>query len=150
MIPIVISKGTQTLSHQELKDLIETTSFDFYTYGLDSQDEIISRASNLEEYSMEALMRIFEAKYGYRPLQNKIYERVEAKFKDQDAYNINRMFSSLRRVAFLKGLDLSDEKYCNWFKNRVRYASFALVRTLKDVEYIQIPSLDELESECVL
>ena len=64
-------------------------------------------------------------------IQNKIYEKVERVFKNQDVYNINRMMSSIRRTKLVP-LDAENEKYTKWMKNRVNYGVKGIIARLVD------------------
>ena len=147
MTPIKIDTKIQTLPHDKLAAALERKSYEFCVNAdFDNVEAVMSLADRMEQYAMETLMRIFKGKLGYRPFQNKIYDEVEKIFSNQDTYNINRCFSSLRRTKYFNGIDPEDTKYQTWFKNRVRYGFMALARTLKEVEYVEVPSKREVEN----
>lgn len=131
MTPINISTAAQ-LSNTALKAKLELLSFTFCVNADFSKVEQTTKLiDELEIHVMEGLMRILEAKFGHRPFQNKIYEKVERVFKNQDVYNINRMMSSLRRTKLVP-LDAENEKYTAWMKNRVNYGVKGIIARLED------------------
>ena len=69
---------------------------------------------------------------GYIPYQNKIYEKTEDYFGNQDAYNINRMMSSLRRAKVVP-IDSTNDKYMTWMSNRVKYGINTLIAELGEI-----------------
>jgi len=148
MKPIEIKPEIRVMSHEELTARLEYLSFEFCINAdfqkIDAVNKLVAR---LEEYSMEALMRVMEGKLGYRPLQNKIYEKVEGLFDNQDSYNINRMFSSMRRTHYFGVIDPEDKKYIEWFKNRVKYGVKSLIREVHTVSYVTVPKFEELVYE---
>ena len=146
MIPITIDNKIQTLSHEALLVALERKAYEFCVNAdFTNEKAIMKLTGRMEQYAMESLMRIFKGKLGYKPYQNKIYDEVEKIFGNQDSYNINRAFSSLRRAKYFDGVDPEDTKYIKWFKNRVRYGFMALQRVLKEVEYVEIPTTQEVE-----
>jgi len=148
MKPIEIRPEVRTMSHEDLTSRLEYLAFEFCVNADFNKAEAVTKlVYRLEEYSMEALMRVMEGKLGYRPLQNKIYEKVEGLFDNQDSYNINRMFSSMRRTHYFGGIDPEDEKYINWFKNRVKYGVKSLIRDVHSVSYVTVPKFEELVYE---
>lgn len=131
MTPINISTATQ-LSNAALKGKLELLSYTFCVNADFSKVEQTTKLiDELEMHVMEGLMRILEARFGQRPFQNKIYEKVEKVFKNQDVYNINRMMSSLRRTKLVP-LDAENEKYTTWMKNRVNYGVKGIIARLTD------------------
>jgi hypothetical protein len=137
MTPINISTATQ-LSNAALKGKLELLSYTFCVNADFSKVEQTTKLiDELEMHVMEGLMRILEVKFGHRPFQNKIYEKVERVFKNQDVYNINRMMSSIRRTKLVP-LDAENEKYTKWMKNRVNYGVKSIIARLvyetQDVE----------------
>lgn len=140
MKPIEISPKITKLSHEKLAEKLEYKAYVFcVTADFENQKEIMRLVDTLEQYSMEAIMRIFKGKLGRTTLQNKIYDNVEKIFADQDIYNINRMFSSLRRAKYLGGINAEDEKYIKWFKNRVKYGVRTMVKNLGEIDYVEVP-----------
>jgi len=130
-----------SLSHEKLAIALERKSYDFCVNAdFENRKAIIALCDRMEQYSTEALMRIFESKLGYRPYQNRIYDEVEKIFDNQDSYNINRAFSCMRRTKYFNGIDPENIKYQNWFKNRVRYGFKAIIEALEEVMYAEIPS----------
>jgi len=145
---VEIPDNVLSMSHEDLYDQLENHITIFLSTDLtdtNHQHSIKSHTSVLEMYAMEALLRITEGKLNRRNGQNKIYESVERIFDTQDSYNINRLFSSLRRSIHFDGIDPLDTKYHKWFKNRASYGSKALLRVLKEVEYVKIPTAQEVE-----
>lgn len=130
MNPIEITDNVSTFTNSELKSRLEFLSYKFCVFIDCMKKEAIDELTNeLEMISMEGLMRILESKNGFRPLQNKIYETVERVFYNQEAYNINRMMSSIRRTKVVS-LDLENNTYMAWMKNRVNYGAKAIVNNL--------------------
>ena len=95
------------------------------------EDAVKDLVKRLEMTTMEGLMRIFQNEFGYRPYQNKVYEKSEKVFDEQNAYNINRMLSTLRRAKTVP-LDPQNEKYLNWMSNRVRYGTKTIIAYLTE------------------
>ena len=148
MTPIVIDTKIKTLNHEALSAALERKSYEFCVNAdFTNKDAVIKLTDRMEQYAMEALMRIFKGKLGYKPFQNKIYDEVEKIFDNQDSYNINRAFSSMRRTKYFDGVDPEDKKYQTWFKNRVRYGFMALQRVLREVEYVEVPTQEALDAE---
>lgn len=135
MTPITIKPQIEQLSIHELREKLYYQSYVLCVNADFNKTEAIQDLIiNLEMLALEALLRIFNDKLGYKPLQNKIYEKTEYTFSNQDAYNINRMMSSLRRVKHF-ALDPTDLKYLEWFKNRVKYAVKSIRTHLKEIDY---------------
>jgi len=143
MTPVIIENKVRNMTAEQLKEKL-----DYYTYSFcvlsdhsdaDAEEKLIR---SLEKYVLETLIRVIKVELGYAPKQNKMFERVEEVFDDQDAYNINRMLSSLRRAKMF-GIDPEDEKYIKWFENRVFYS----VKSLK----LELDSLiaDEKEGAAI-
>lgn len=141
MTPIVIEPRIQAMSLHDLREKLHYKSYTFCVNAdfnnIEATNELVT---SLEMYAMEGLMRILTDKLDYIPLQNKIYEKIEYVFENQDAYNINRMMSSLRRAKIMP-LDATDEKYNGWFKNRVKYGIKALREQLKKIDYSVIDEM---------
>ena len=95
------------------------------------EDAIKDLVKRLEMTTMEGLMRIFQNEFGYRPYQNKVYEKSEKVFDEQNAYNINRMLSTLRRAKTVP-IDPQNEKYLNWMSNRIRYGTKTIIAYLTE------------------
>jgi len=143
LIPIKIDNAITTMSHEKLEATLERKVFEFcVNVDFENIKAVNDLVNRMEQYSMEALMRVFDGKIGYRPAQYKIYELVESIFNNQDSYNINRMFSSMRRTKHFGSIDPEDKKYQEWFKNRVRYGFRTLQKTLETVEYVSIPAAE--------
>ena len=136
MTPIEISSSVSTLSTQDLQNKLHRLLFTFIQNSdFTSAGGIAGLVEDLEVYTLEALLRVFEAQLGYVPYQNKIYEKTEGYFGNQDAYNINRMMSSLRR-AKAAGFNTEDEKfpkYIHWMSNRVKYGIKTLIAELGEI-----------------
>jgi len=143
MTPIMIDNTILTLEHEKLQSALKRKAFEFCVNvdftNIKAVNKLVDR---MEQYSMEALMRVFDGKLGYRPRQSKIYELVESIFNNQDSYNINRMFSSMRRTKHFGSINPKDTKYQEWFKNRVRYGFKTLSKTLETVEYVKVPTAE--------
>ena len=135
MTPIVIDQRIENMSIVGLREKLNSKAYTFCV-NADFKNEagMNDLITSIEMYSMEAILRILEDKYNYKPLQNKIYEKIEYTFSNQDAYNINRMMSSIGRAKTMP-LDATDEKYMTWVKNRVKYAIKALRASLKSIDY---------------
>lgn len=134
MIPITIETKTLKMSTTQLQDTLEHRAYEFCVLADFSKTEAVGNmCASLEQLTVEALMRIFDHKLGYRPLQNKLYEKTEFVFNDQDAYNINRLVSSLRRVKMYP-INEDDVKYIEWLSNRVKYATYSIISTLNTVK----------------
>ena len=134
MTPILIPFAVSSMSANDMQEKLKTLSSTFCK-NTDFTEEaaVANLIQDLEVHVLEALLRIFELKLGYVPFQNKIYEKTENYFGNQDAYNINRMMSSLRRTKVVP-LNSTDEKYLAWMKNRVLYGVKTLVTELSAVE----------------
>lgn len=121
MTPIEIEKSIITMSNEQLADKINFLSYTFCVNADFTKKEAINKLiDKLEMCLMEGVLRIVEDNIGYRPYQNKIYEQIENVFDNQDAYNINRMISSLRRTKLIS-IEFANEKYIAWMKNRIKY-----------------------------
>jgi hypothetical protein len=128
MTPVIIDSKVRNTTAEQLQEKLDYYSYSFCVLS----DHTDAKATEdlvrkLETYILEALIRVIKAELGYVPKQNKMFERVEEVFENQDAYNINRALSSLRRAKMF-GIDPTDEKYIEWFENRVFYT----VKTLKE------------------
>lgn len=135
MIPINIDTKIAKMDTKQLQDALEYKTYEFCVLADFSKTDAINKlCDTLEQLTVESLMRIFDGKLGYRPLQNKIYEKTEFVFGDQDSYNINRLISSLRRVK-LHDINSEDTKYINWVINRAKYASKALIGYMSTVDF---------------
>jgi hypothetical protein len=134
MTPILIPFAVSSMSANDMQEKLKTLSSTFCK-NTDFTEEaaVANLIQDLEVHVLEALLRIFELKLGYVPFQNKIYEKTENYFGNQDAYNINRMMSSLRRTKVVP-LNSTDEKYLTWMKNRILYGVKTLVTELSAVE----------------
>ena len=131
MTPIKISEYVKNMDDMKLRNKLDYLSYTFCVNADFSKTEAIIKLINeLEMYSMEGLLRIMEDEFGYRPYQNKIYEKVENLFEDQDAYNINRMMSSIRRTKLIP-IDPDNEKYMHWMKNRIKYGVKSIMAHLE-------------------
>lgn len=137
MTPITISESIQNMDDGRLSDRINFLSFQFCV-NADFTKEVAVRklVERLEMNVIESLMRVFEDEMGYSPYQNKIYENVELVFDEQDAYNINRMMSSLRRAKSIP-IDPTNEKYIKWMRNRIKYGVRTIVAKLQPIEEAQ-------------
>lgn len=130
MIPLEIKDGVTNLKHDYLAHRLEYLAYQFCVNADFTKTVPIEKLTEkLEMCVLESLLRVCEVELGYRPYQNKLYERVEYIFDDQTAYNINRMISTLRRARVVP-LDPSNTKYIEWMKNRVRYGVKALCHRL--------------------
>ncbi len=137
MTPIVIYDEVQDLEDAVLLGRLNYHSYQFCVNADFTNEVAITRlVKKLEMLTTEALLRIFEDEFGYRPFQNKIYEKTEKVFLDQDAYNINRMMSSLRRSKIIP-IDAQNEKYIKWMKNRIKYGVKAITTELTVEEEAQ-------------
>lgn len=143
MIPVYIPKSLYEATHEEVIEKLDYYAYKFTVLAtLDESEDIKNLIKSLELYTLVALRRVIKNELGYFPKQNKIFERVEAVFGDQDAYNINRMLSSLRRAKMF-GVDPADEKYIKWFENRVHYAIKAIKGELEQI-------VDEIAEDVVV
>jgi hypothetical protein len=141
MTPVKIEKEIITMEHDDIIKKIEELSQEFYEMeSFQNESYVNTLVASLEQYTLEALIRVFKGKLGHVPKQNKHYEYVEMLFNNQDAYNINRMFSSMRRCFYFQGIKPEDEKYIKWFQNRVKYASVTLIKTLNSMQYVEVKS----------
>ena len=132
MTPIKIGLNIRSMNDATLRNKINFLSYTFCVNAdFTKTNEVRKLVTNLEMCTMESLMRVFEESLGYRPYQNKIYEHVENVFIDQDAYNINRMMSSLRRAKLIP-INAENKKYLKWMKNRVKYAIKTLMKFTND------------------
>lgn len=136
MTPIVISITTENLSISKLRQSIIDSATAFLNLDFKDVEAANKQIIELEEYVTEALLRLSNDKFGYKPLQNKLYEKVELLFMG-DHYNINRMLSILRRSKTFP-IDSTDEKYISWVHNRVKYATKSIRTKLKTIDYTTI------------
>jgi ribosome-associated toxin RatA of RatAB toxin-antitoxin module len=135
MTPITIN---EKVSNKTIADLRESLNRKSYTFCVNAdftkEQAVHNLVVSLEMELMEGIMRILEDKYEFRPFQNKIYEKIEYTFDSQTAYNLNRAMSSLRRAKMF-GIDATDDKYINWFKNRVKHGVKGLRDRLSAIDY---------------
>lgn len=138
MTPIEISRSVSNMGSEALAEKITYLSYQFCVNAdftkIEAVDELVNR---LEMCVIESLLRVFEYELCYRPYQNKIYEQTEKIFDEQDAYNINRMMSSLRRAKLIP-IDPTNEKYILWMKNRIKYGVKTIAECLKEEAEIYI------------
>lgn len=144
MTPIQINEIVSGMSNQELCTELHSLA-DKFCESVDKQDvdNLLKISNDLEEVATESMLRVFNSKFGYRPYQNKIYEMTEYLFSNNDAYNINRMLSSLRRMRVME-LEFTKEKYRQWIGNRVRYGHRAIVNFLTPVYHNTRVTTEEL------
>jgi hypothetical protein len=132
MVPIKITDSIKVMTDTKLRNKINFLSYTFCVNADFSKTEAVKKIiDDLEMYAMEGLLRVLDDKIGYRPYQNKIYEKVENVFNDQDSYNINRMMSSIRRTKLIP-INVENEKYISWMKNRIKYGTKTIMKTLSD------------------
>ena len=132
MIPVDISKTITSMDDETLCNHINFLSYQFCVNAdLTKEDAVKGLVRKLEMTVLEGLMRIFQNEFGYRPYQNKVYEKTEKLFDSQDAYNINRMLSTLRRANVIP-IDPTNEKYLHWMRNRVRYGTKTIITYLTE------------------
>lgn len=130
MTPIKITDTIKEMSATELREKLNYYSFTFCVNAdFTKTEEMCRLIDKLEMYMMEGLLRVLESNIDFRPYQNKIYEHVENLFENQDAYNINRMMSSIRRTKLVP-IDPTNEKYIKWMKNRVKYGVKTIMKTV--------------------
>lgn len=131
MTPIEIKDTVTEMSNTKLAEKINYLSYTFCVNADFTKTEAVAKlVDQLEMYVLEGTLRIVETTIGHRPYQNKIYEKVELVFGDQDAYNINRMISSLRRTKMVP-IDVDNEKYIAWMKNRIKYGVKTIMADIK-------------------
>ena len=131
MTPIEIKDTVTEMSNTKLAEKINYLSYTFCVNADFSKTEAVAKlVDQLEMYVLEGTLRIVENTIGHRPYQNKIYEKVEQVFGDQDSYNINRMISSLRRTKMVP-IDVENEKYIVWMKNRIKYGVKTIMTYIK-------------------
>ena len=129
MTPVYINTTIKNMTPQKLKEKLEYSTYVLTVLTTHTDEQTTkSNVEKFEIYMLESLLRVLEKNLGFRPMQNKLFENVEKVFgvDSQDSYNINRMLSGIRR-AKLFGIDVGDEKYIQWFENRITYS----VKTLK-------------------
>lgn len=143
MEPIVIPEKVINRTNRDLVDKLHRLSYTFCVRAdfnnVISMDDLIK---DLESHIMEAMLRICYSKFGFRPFQNKFYEKVEHVFgyESQDTYNINRGMSSLRRTKKIE-IDTTDTQYISWMKNRIRYGVKSINNVLNEIENtVQVPA----------
>jgi len=142
MTPIAIKDTVTTMSNTELAEKLNYLSYTFCVNADFSKKEAITKlVDKLEMYMMEGTLRVIDNVIGHRPFQNKIYEKVEIVFSNQDAYNINRMISSLRRTKIVP-LDVENEKYINWMKNRIKYGVKTIMTDMKTTSKTTVSVLE--------
>lgn len=138
MIPINLGP-IEDLSTTKLNEKLEYRAYEFCNLvDFTKTEAALKNIETLEMLAMEAVMRVLEDNLPRRPLQNKIYEKIEMIFGDQDTYNINRMMSSLRRAKAVGSIDVEDEKYLKWLKNRVSYGVKSLIRETEKCDHSEI------------
>lgn len=129
MTPVYINTTIKNMTPEALKEKLEYATYMLTVLTTHSDTEATkSNVEKFEVYMLETLLRVLEKNIGFRPMQNKLFENVEKVFgvDSQDSYNINRMLSGIRRAKMF-GIDAEDEKYIQWFENRITYS----VKTLK-------------------
>lgn len=130
-----IDNTIRNKSNKQIKEQLNLLSFKFCSISdhtdPDAEKDLIIQ---LESYILVSLIRIVKNQLGFEPRQNKMFERVEAVFgvDSQEAYNINRALSSLRRAKMF-GIDTTDVKYIEWFENRVFYTIKTLMDSLETI-----------------
>lgn len=136
MKPIRISNKVKNLSTSELRNeldklipIVNNLDFDM------DRDELKKELHIFEELIVESITRILYAKQGTVPLQNKIYDKVEALFSEQFSYNINRAISTLRRIRedYARDKEMT-EGFRDWFIARIEISVRLLKRELEIVE----------------
>ena len=70
-----------------------------------------------------------------RVITSKFYEVVEHMFANQDAYNINRAISALKRWAQVDYIDM-DTHYREWLENRIVYGVKFIMAELNPTKII--------------
>ncbi len=147
MIPVEIKPSIKTMDDVKLRSKINFLSYTFCVNADFSKTEAIAKlVDELEMYTLEGLLRVLDDEVGFRPYQNKVYEQVERKFEDQDAYNINRMLSSIRRTKMIP-IDPDNAKYIKWMKNRVKYGTKTIIENLNEVDFDKFePDLNYTEA----
>jgi len=128
MTPVKITPAIQKMNCLDLKEKLKKSAEVFIAE---------KNQNNLEAFEMyftETLVRILEHHLGFKPLQNKFFERVEAVYgaNSQHTYNINRVISALRRGKMF-GMEGGDPKYETWLQNRVEYSLKKLKSELEDL-----------------
>jgi|SaaInlStandDraft_4_1057021.scaffolds.fasta_scaffold07372_3 hypothetical protein len=137
MTPIDVEQTIVDMTDSELREKLNYISYTFCVNADFTKEQAIKDiVIHLEMLVMEGLLRVLEDNLGYSPLQNKIYEKTEIVFGDQDSYNINRMMSSLRR-AKVNSIDATDDKYIKWLKNRVKYGVKGIRQRLTELAEIE-------------
>ena len=143
MVPVKIPVKVKTQNNKELSNQLSHIAYILCERtNYDNKDATLNRIKHYEPIILEGVLRSIEMRYGKRVYQNKIYERVDFIFGD-NAYDVNRMISSIRRAKELGGIDASDEGYIRWFKTRIKKGLRAVRSVLKEEKYITIPSEEE-------
>lgn len=149
MTPIEINEKVLNKTNSELRASLNKKTYTFCVLAdLSNPTATIELIEKIEMELLEGILRVLEDKYGYRPYQNKLYEKIEETFDNQLAYNLNRGLSGLRRSK-LFGIDPASERYNNWLKNRIKNGVYGLRKRLKTIDYSEINEIitqDEMES----
>ena len=145
LVPITIPDNVKKIDNDGIKKkLIEIKEEVLYCIEKCSGAERDKKIFEFEIYFTEALLRIMYDKFGFRPYQNKLYEKVDFIFDKKDSYNINRTLSFVRRNRMI-GLDFGKDKYKNWLMNRVLFAVPAVIRELpKYYDQNMVKEFDEI------
>lgn len=131
MTRVTIPNDTRNLTNNELKDKLEWYAYKLCVLSLyNDTQSTVHTIEKFEVLVLEATIRILKKQLGFAPRQNQLFENVETVFENQDAYNINRTISGIRRAKMF-GMNPADEKYIKWFENRVWYAIRTLAKCLK-------------------
>ena len=132
MKPIKFNEKLLSINNGELIKRLEQSTLKMIETN--NKDKIFHLSKKHEQLLVLGILRILYNKLHYIVYQNKIYENVQFYLNKQDAYNINRSISVLRRMREMNIFVVKDEKYLNWFKNRIKYATVAIKKYLKESE----------------
>ena len=144
MKPLKIDNNIVNMTNKELSEKIDFNATVICTImDFSKVDKSIEFLETFEKHTIEGLMRVFVSKIGKCPKQNKMYEYVDSIYDNQDAYNINRMLSAIRRMRAIHDIDYNDEKYLEWFKNRVKYSAKTLSAQLQRMDAVMMSVKDK-------
>jgi len=108
------------------KEVIEKDALEISKYLLKKRKKLktfdnIEIIKDFELHFTTLILKFLYQKYHVWHYQNKIYNRINDVCDDQDAYNINRALSALRRFRYF-GITKNTDQYKRWLDNRIKFA----------------------------
>jgi len=128
--PVVISQDIKEASNDKLVAMLSHKSYEFCVMQDMGSDTLQVATDKLEQLLLESLSRVFAFNGIEDVSQFKIYETIELLFADQAIYDCNKSISLLKRIKYWEGIDVEDEKYIRWMKNRIKGCSRVLCNKL--------------------